>query len=138
MKINSTEIKNEIVNEIINPKPEQGGTGDSPVVSGHRPDTLQFIKTPEVYSRQGELLTPEHPDYAGILAIITRELSERFQNGDFTLAHFFAPPAAPTSSTPVDPLALPPAPPAEAPPSLPTLDIGSVTLDSRNHSEICQ
>src|SRR5258705_7036035 len=90
-----TEAVDEIVNEIINPNP---GTGDPPVPAGNLPDAPlkvsesqsrtvsgsrpapQFIKTPEVYSRQGELLTPEHPDYAGILAIITRELSERFQN----------------------------------------------------------
>src|SRR3954447_12138368 len=43
-----------------------------------------FIKTPQVFSRQGELLTPEHPDYPVLFEIVTRELSERFQNGDFT------------------------------------------------------
>jgi hypothetical protein len=115
MNTNSTEIKNETENQIINPDPQQVGTGDPPVTTGNLPGAgaceapqpltpthllthspahslpPQFIKTPEVYSRQGELLTPEHPDYAGILAIITRELSERFQNGDFTLAHYFAP-----------------------------------------------
>src|SRR3954451_19429641 len=77
----------------------------------------QFIKTPDVYSRQGELLTPEHPDYPAILAIITRELSERFQNGETALAHYFASPSASTSCPPVDPPALAPAPPAEVSPS---------------------
>src|SRR6185436_18275380 len=114
MNTNSTEIKNEIVNEIVNEITNfaEGSSPRTPLVACNSGGPLQvsqsqslpvsdlpaprFIKTPEVYSRQGELLTPEHPDYAGILAIITRELSERFQNGDFTLAHFFVSPANPT------------------------------------------
>jgi hypothetical protein len=56
MNTNSTEIKNEIVNEIINAEPAQAVPASAP---------------PPVYNRQGDLLTPEHPDYAAHLAVLT-------------------------------------------------------------------
>ena len=40
MNTNSTEIKNEIVNEIINPNPEQGGTGNLPDASPNPSDPI--------------------------------------------------------------------------------------------------
>src|SRR3954466_5943643 len=107
------EIKNEIVNETTDANVtsangsqlstqttlnSQSPPSPSLTVSPPPSTVPQFIKTPDVYSRQGELLTPEHPDYPAILAIITRELSERFQNGETTLAHYFASPANPTQS----------------------------------------
>jgi hypothetical protein len=47
---------------------------------------------PDILTRGGAILPPEHPDYPALFALVVREFTERFLAGDISVARYFTGP----------------------------------------------
>ena len=68
------------------------------------PGHLKLIRIPEIYNRQCQLLTPEHPDYFPLLSMVLGEFAVRYEARELAMHRYLAPSSP--EEPPIDPALL--------------------------------